>query len=48
MFARLCGVTIDYLPDLQDDIYIYIMDRLFIVDNYVDNYVDNVPEHITN
>ena len=44
MFARLCGVTIDYLPDLQDDIYIYIMDRLFIVDNYV----DNVPEHITN
>ena len=48
MVARLCDVTIDYLPDLQDDIYIYIMDRLFIVDNYVDNHVDNVPEHITN
>ena len=46
MVARLCGVTIDYLPDLQDDIYIYIMDRLFIVDNYVDNYVDNSLQNI--
>ena len=46
MFARLCGVTIVYLPDLQDDIYIYIMDRLFIVDNYVDNYVDNSLQNI--
>ena len=46
MFARLCGVTIDYLPDLQDDIYIYIMDRLFIVDNYVYNYVDNSLQNI--
>ena len=42
MFARLCGVTIDYLPDLQDDIYIYIMARLFIVDNYVDNSLQNI------
>ena len=46
MVARLCGVTIGYLPDLQDDIYIYIMDRLFIVDNYVDNYVDNLFQNI--
>ena len=46
MVARLYGVTIDYLPDLQDDIYIYIMDRLFIVDNYVDNYVDNSYQNI--
>ena len=27
-------------------IYIYIMDRLFIVDNYVDNYVDNLFQNI--